>query len=534
MMTRCSSIAIVCLALATAACWNTKREARYCDEASPCIDSSLPYCDVSSRACVAAPLDGGLDGQMHDQAEACGSSATCTTEGAPVCGDDGMCRACIGSADDSTCATKSPTKPRCAQQGDKQGQCVACAPSAASATSVDCVAENAPVCGRDGVCRGCAAHVECPSKLCVFDGPLAGSCAAITEVALADNNGMPIATCKTTRPTRDGASPSTAYCDVVEAVADAKQFVIVKGSAVPYSAIALTDQSLTLVGPGKAAATTARLFTAGVDSVGMTVNTNAHRVVVDGLDLGGDSGSKALRGVNCTNNTALASNATLVVRDSIIHDTNTGSGGAGVSTSGGTVTLTGLTISGSGGAGVSTSGGTVTLRGSTVRVNTGGGLRISDGSYVVENNLIAANGLAGPGVYFSGNVSGTFWFNTVVGNKVSAGVGGINCAGVLNGQPLIQASIVWGNDASSNASTISCSLTYSDLSDMPVPAGLGNFSADPLFVDTTDYRLQSGSPCADRVTVASGLTGGTLPSFDRKGTSRPAHSGFDIGADEVE
>jgi hypothetical protein len=63
--------------------------------------------------------------------------------------------------------------------------------------------------------------------------------------------------------------------------------------------------------------------------------------------------------------------------------------------------------------------------------------------------------------------------------------------------------IVWGNTPP--ASTLdSCTVTYSDV-DAPEP-GVGNLSADPLFVDRTggDLRLLPGSPCIDTGDPSSG------------------------------
>jgi len=60
------------------------------------------------------------------------------------------------------------------------------------------------------------------------------------------------------------------------------------------------------------------------------------------------------------------------------------------------------------------------------------------------------------------------------------------------------------------------------------PAGSGNISADPEFVDagSGEYHLSSGSPCIDAGTATN------APTSDFEGTSRPLGSGFDIGAYE--
>jgi hypothetical protein len=62
----------------------------------------------------------------------------------------------------------------------------------------------------------------------------------------------------------------------------------------------------------------------------------------------------------------------------------------------------------------------------------------------------------------------------------------------------------------------------------PIPAGTGNISDNPLFVDalTNNFHLQSESPCIDVGTASN------APVFDFEGTTRPQGAGFDIGAFE--
>jgi hypothetical protein len=72
----------------------------------------------------------------------------------------------------------------------------------------------------------------------------------------------------------------------------------------------------------------------------------------------------------------------------------------------------------------------------------------------------------------------------------------------------------------------STSITYSNVrGSFP---GTGNINTDPLFVDAAggDYRLQAGSPCIDAGDPATTLT------EDIDGNSRPAGSGYDMGAYE--
>lgn len=94
---------------------------------------------------------------------------------------------------------------------------------------------------------------------------------------------------------------------------------------------------------------------------------------------------------------------------------------------------------------------------------------------------------------------------------------------------------MWGNTSAGGSSIgTGCTFTYSDVDDTTLPAGAGNFNVDPQFVSTatSNYRIQTGSPCENKVTGATGLADGTLPNHDVDGKVRPRAStgGYDCGA----
>lgn len=438
------------------------------------------------------------------------AATDCTNAMKPICGSGGICRACQSPTDDTACGTRSTSTPRCMPSGTSAGECVACVPSSPLGQSANCSTATAPICTALGTCRACQSHAECASGICIFDGAAAGGCAPSAMVALVDNGNAVVATCQAGRPTRNGNTAATAYCDVSEAVTDGRPYVFVKGSGQPYGAITLTDHTITIVGPGATASPTARLFTVAMASVSLSVGSGSHPTVLDGLDLGGDSFMKALRGVGCNNSTGTAANANLVIRNSRAHDS----------------TMEGL---------LATSCAS-TLDANTFTTNTGGGVSISGGSITMVNNFVVDNGTSGPGVVLAGNLSSSlFWFNTIANNLRTGGqVGGINCAGVLSGAPVIQASIINGNTMAGGASVVGCNVNYSDIDDTTAPTGIGNFSQAPLFV-ASGYHLQAGSPCKDKITAGTGLTGGTLPTHDIDGDPRPRAStgGDDVGADQI-
>ncbi len=190
------------------------------------------------------------------------------------------------------------------------------------------------------------------------------------------------------------------------------------------------------------------------------------------------------------------------------------SGGAGTAT----LTVRNSRIDNSGTSGVDSTACSVTLDANVITTNSGGGVSLVGGAFVVSNNLIVSNGntTAGPGVVLSGTFSSTlWWFNTVAGNVRATGqAGAFSCGGVLSVAPSVQATIVWGNTQAAGSSIgTGCSFTYSDVDDTTLPTGAGNFNQDPKFVDTTknNYRIQTGSPCANKVTSTNGPDGRLTP-----------------------
>ena len=521
----CSVFLVACVAIALSCDRTGHKEGVYCDVDVDCAGGST-RCDTSLHLCIAL-VDGGLDSNEPDQTLLCApatASVDCVDPAAPICGATG-CRACAGAADDASCAARSASTPRCKPDGTMAGRCVACVPMAPVSDTSECGAAT-PICDVTGSCRACVVHAECGSGLCIHDGALAGRCAPVADVALVDNAGMTGAACMTARAARDGQTAATAYCEIAEAVAASRKYALVRGSAQPYAAIALTDQDLVVVGPGQAASPTARVFTVGVVEVNMTVNTGAHELVLEGLDLGGDAVMKAVRGATCTNNTGSPANARPTIRDTRIHDYSQ----EGVSATGATVTVSGATITGtgSGGAGVSATGGTVTLGRSLLQGNSGGVVLSSGVSYTVENNLIVKNlSAATPGVSIDGASTGVFRFNTVANNTTGAGRGGIECGAA--GTKLIEASIVVGNTVLMGTQlgaqcTLDGVVTGSD-------SATAAIMKTPVFVGANDFHLVPSNAANLDCCVDRRVTG---PTVDFDGSARPKGAAFDIGAHEVE
>ena len=177
-----------------------------------------------------------------------------------------------------------------------------------------------------------------------------------------------------------------------------------------------------------------------------------------------------------------------------------------------------------GGGGVYINGGTALLEYTVIRGNRsgtsayGGGVHITSAGGIVRNCLIWRNtGAYAGGVYMQGGVIQNC---TIVYNRNIA---------VPTGRDFYQTGgsgenlIIWGNEPNFNRDKVGCpniyrsggTLTYS--CSLPLQAGTGNISAEPVFVDFAngDFRLAPGSPGID--------LGNTLPSIplDLDGRIRP-------------
>jgi len=475
---------------------------------------SLSHCGSSP----APPGDAGADLAPNDMARmTCAVSSTCPVA-SPICGTDKICRTCAGPSDDSECGMRFLT-PRC---DAVSGQCVACRPDT---QAVDCTDPASPACGSDGTCRPCLAQGECGSaQIC---NSISGRCVGAADIAYVDNRGMTVAACKAAGGTQDGNAPGTAFCDIADGVASFKPNVLVAGSAQPYSAFALSDpRAVNVVGPGKSASTPAIV----VATSGVVVSVTGGRLTVAGLGLGAGTTATTATGVSCNG-------ARADVRDTKIQKM----GARGIDSTSCDLVVDRSLVTGSTGAGLVTSQGTLQLTRSTVTANGAGGIAIGlNTTFIVQNTFITGNtGVSDPGVRIDATASGDFAFNSVVGNTRSADAGGIDCGGVGLQKP-IYASIVWGNSTLSlgggkatqfggNQCLLSQVVTGTD-------SYLGATQLSPSF--STDPHLVVGDPanlacCVDKITPPDGGSS-TLPNVDIDGDRRPKGAGWEIGADEVQ
>ena len=491
----------------------------------------LSSCNDGGGGGGGTSCDGRCD-MAVDMAPSCKDDSTCPAS-APVCSAGGTCGACqLDEADAGAslaCASyhsaSTPATPLCGPAG----ACVECL------GKQDCAANHMACNLTTYACGPCSQHADCATGVCMANG----SCADASQVAYVNN-----ATAGGCTDATHVSSPTAPYCKISEALSElptARPYIVVAGTTKSYdalsvSALATAVGPLSIVGPGRpvaqggTATQSALIAPATGPAVSVATQGSNATLTIDGLELVGASG---FAGVKCQQVTS--GTPTLTVKNSFVH----GSGLYGVDASSCTLTLDANVISGNQGGGVNASSGVLTVDANVISGNQGGGITIAGSSYTISNNLITDNGLNGPGVLLSGNVSGLFWFNTVVNNKRSGtNAGAFNCGGVTStAAPVIQASIVYLNDKNTSGSSTGtgCTFTYSDLDDGTM--GQGDFSQAPNFVDSTNsnWRIQLSSPCVDKITTSTGLVGGTLPDHDVDGIARPraATGGYDCGASQA-
>jgi hypothetical protein len=399
--------------------------------------------------------------------------------------DDSDCRRAFpDAAPETTCTSnavcKAPTGV-CDTRGSMM--CVQCvAPDQVSACG-----GTTPACGADHVCRACARHDDCPlSRACLPDG----SCAGEADVAYVDSLGISNASCTKLSPCNQ----------VMNALGTSRPYVKLRGTI--DEAVLINDRSVTfLAEPG---ATLTRASTGVILKVDGTSVVRIYDLsIADGLGAGGigislppgNSASLELRRVTLTNNA---------------------------------------------GGGISTVGGSLTVSQSTISGNTGGGISISKAQFDVTNSFIVNNG--GPLSVIGGvditqiSDAGTHRldFNTITGNVGTMTVNaGVNCSTIT--VPLtFDSNIIFGNTVTGGGKQVGgdmmCTASYSDVGPDPAP-GTGNINADPLFVDRAhgDFHLMTSSPAKGAADPGASL------GDDYDGDVRPQPTGGrrDMGADEV-
>jgi hypothetical protein len=481
-----------------------KRNARYCDSSHPCTDPSTPFCDLIGRECLSMAVDLG--------GGACQVSSQCPNQ-MPIC-DGGFCRACASSSDNAECANHNSSTPTCDTQS---GTCMQCSQSSQCSGST-------PICGSDGLCRKCQTHAECPSGICLADGPSAGECADIALIAYVDNKGS-VSTCNANGMVHDGNSPFTAFCDIPSGVASPKPFVFVTGhgnTGGAYSAFSITGSSTkTIVGPGQGGSNPALVFDVTVDQVVVApTGGNTVTLVLDGLEIGDRSITNSHNGVSC--NAAGGTTAKIVIRRSVIQH----AGQFGITATNCDITVDQSMIGPS---------------------NNSGGVYLKTSDFTLQNSIVQKNGSptsAFGGVQIStlgtmgrGNIVNVDILNNACENQNNR-YSGIDC---VMGTILVLNTAVLGNTVGVPTGPIelrgTCSVDHSAFAGgTGTNTNLTNCTVADLFATDFSPLTTPGGICPTTLLGkgAATFTTATAPSFDFNGAPRPqpAATAPDIGAIE--
>ncbi|MHC5023927.1 MAG: hypothetical protein ACYTGG_08440 [Planctomycetota bacterium] len=187
-------------------------------------------------------------------------------------------------------------------------------------------------------------------------------------------------------------------------------------------------------------------------------------------------------------------------------DNSANNGGGGMHNDGSHATITGCQFvgnTGKSGGGVANSwGSSPTLINCTFEANVadwGGGMSSNGSSPTVTDCVFAGNIGIGGGGMFSAVSSQTVAGCTFIANEAAYGRAiACNSFPPAGSNVTVVNCILWdGGDEVVSVDDSTIIVTFSDV--QGGFAGTGNIDADPMFVDAAngDYRLQTGSPCAD-------------------------------------
>ena len=169
-----------------------------------------------------------------------------------------------------------------------------------------------------------------------------------------------------------------------------------------------------------------------------------------------------------------------------------------------------------------------TISNNTITGNSGGGICCLRSSPAISNNTITGNSATdGGGIYCSGYcMPAAIYNNTITGNSAERG-GGIYCSYSLpamsNNIVAFNSSGIYGTDPWTPVLRNNCVYNPDGYDYSGVSPGIGDISADPLFVDRAngDLHLRFDSPCID-----AGTNEGA-PSTDLDGNPRPVDGNCD-------
>jgi hypothetical protein len=369
-----------------------------------------PICDVDAGGCRACnvektaacgSLNGGTPrcvpgdaGPLAGMCVGCLTNSDCTTPQAPICNTSaGMCQPC---ADSNACATKDSTKPVCVTTATTtlmKGMCVGCL------MDTHCTTPQTPICSLDtGTCEGCdaAGTNACTTKdtnkpVCVktATGGLAkGTCVGC--LMNSDCNGAPPSTpiCKSNSCAGCTADTDCSGMGAGICVKDGHCATIAETIYVKNDTASCTDAPSVSANAG----TSAQPFCT-MQPVTMYLSPARDLVIVSGLVSGAtwsynDNVTGGLLSIVGQLGAQIASSAS-----------------PGFSLQGGNVYIRGVSFSPSGSIGIKSTGGAITLYGVTVDGCMGGGIFLSGTTFDIENTTVTNNGPGAQGTSGGVNIS---------------------------------------------------------------------------------------------------------------------------------
>ncbi len=519
---RLAFLILIVAALGPVGC--TKTNPAYCLSNDECPG----LCNMDTHACEGSAEDAGSpDAVIPPDAMTCGGNDECLAERAPICDTTtSVCRGCAGTGATSECTQLLASTPYCADDGrcapcaGIEGcsgdafapvcdtvnlECRACEGSGVVSECMD-VDSTRPRCAVDGRCVECEAHGDCTSEVC---NEPAGTCVSSSLILYVDGG--------TAGADTGGCGGSANPCRTISYALDqrvAQIYVRVRDGNY-FDNLDLSGDTLTFIG-------------AGADLVGAASGPpvvdvkNGADITFDGMTVRGATNAP---GISCS-----GSSTKLVLRGGVSIQAN---GGRGLDSNGCGVSIEQSFVLGNDSVGVFINGGSVDLHHSEISGNDGGGMQVVQASLSIVNNFIVDNGKGGGG---GSDVAGLMInnigfttvemlaFNTIADNRARDGstTYGVSC-----------------NVSGASTSTVSSNVVYNGGSNTVVSgncvwknslykgaAGMQNIDENPKFVSSTDFHLESDSPCRDK--------GETIPAVDTDydGDPRPEGSGHDMGADE--
>jgi hypothetical protein len=502
-----------------------------CSKSTDCVSGH--YCDAGG-GCVPKKGNG----------QACGSKEECSSD---ICTVEGYCcdRACAGECE--TCAGKAACTFRA--PGTKCGPSDTCKDDpttsyiethACDGLSATCQITKTTcdpyVCGSSATCKSsCVGHDDCSSSVCkTWGGAAPFACVSQSQVCYVDS-----------KSTGGSGTQLMPYPELSDCPSGSPAIIAAKNG--DYTT-GITTQAAVIVGPDaiySAGTLTHAPRIAGTLQVGASGTlrviglylpkgvkaTGASELQLAGSRVSGATGPAIdapnvgkliLQDVEIENAKGiLFSGGTMTVEN--VRLTNVVGTEAAMSLSNATVTGSDLTISVCPQQGLETTNSQISLDRVVVQ-GCGSGLVLdTDSSGSLSNVLVSGANL---GVVIATNKTLHLQYATIVNNAT-----GIQCD---FSSSVLSNSILWNN--ATNEQGGNCTISYTASGDSL--AGPGNLTiSDPKFVSTTDFRLQSTSPCIDA--AADAVTGAPNPTTDLDGLPRKVNkknltNKSDMGAYELQ